>query len=152
MIFHSWYRKTNDFIISVAAWFVSLALLLNTVGTQVFTVQYEITKETQNVSRAQVFGMESFSHAQPCAEKCFNPINNLEFKLNDVCDRKTFDCCPEMSCQFTRYEKDQGGTFQNWKVYYNLFGFFWLMAFVSAFNEMVLAGEYSDSNINITFG
>ena len=128
---------------------MSLALLLNTVGTQVFTVQFEITKETQNVSRSQVFGMEPFSHSQPCAEKCLDPIDNEPFELNDICDPTTFNCCPEMSCQFTRYEKDQGGTFQNWKVYYNLFGFFWLMAFVSAFNEMVLAGEYSDSNINI---
>ena len=132
---------------------MTIALLLNTVGRQVFTVQYEIKDVTQGVTRAHTFGMKPIVEVQPCTPKCMNNFKNisLEFKLNDECNPETFNCCPEMKCQFSRYEKDEGGLFQNWKVYYNLFGFFWLMAFVSAFNEMVLAGKYRDLNMNIAF-
>ena len=54
--------------------------------------------------------------------------------------------CKGISCQFTKYEKLGGGPFKNWMTWYNLFGFFWLMEFVTAFGEMVLAGKSNPKN------
>ena len=53
--------------------------------------------------------------------------------FNDTCKS-----CNAIVCQFTKYEK--GG---DWMMWYNVFGFFWAMEFVTAFGEMVLAGVFA---------
>ena len=64
--------------------------------------------------------------------------------MEDKCTLDTFNSscvnCPEITCQFTKYEKS-GGWFGSWMSWYNIFGFFWAMEFVTAFGEMVMAGK-----------
>ena len=64
--------------------------------------------------------------------------------MEDKCtlDKFNSSCvnCPEITCQFTKYEKS-GGWFGSWMSWYNIFGFFWAMEFVTAFGEMVMAGK-----------
>ena len=80
-------------------------------------------------------------------DNCHNPMTNQPYQLNDLCHPHKFNLtcknCPQMSCQFTRYEKASGGWFSNWMMWFNLFGFFWAMEFVTAFGELVLAGVFA---------
>ena len=45
-----------------------------------------------------------------------------------------------MLCRFVNYSQVNESV---WMAWFNLFGFFWAMAFVSAFAEMVLAHAFA---------
>jgi len=66
--------------------------------------------------------------------------------FNDVCRPEQFSktgcekCEEKIECQFTKYETGGIYTWMNW---FNLFGFYWAMCFVSAYSEMVLAGVFA---------
>ena len=79
-------------------------------------------------------------------ENCLNPVTNEGYKQNDTCHPSQFNqtChnCPQITCQFTRYEKE-GGWFGSWMIWFNLFAFYWTMEFVTALGELVLAGVFS---------
>ena len=113
-------------------WFAAVAMYLTSAGTQIHTVNH--------------------INASPPPEDCFadgnclNPDTKEPYKQNDTCLPSTFNetCnnCPQITCQFTRYEKE-GGWFGSWMIWFNLFAFYWTMEFVTALGELVLAGVFS---------
>ena len=75
---------------------------------------------------------------------CINPETNEKYQLEESCIPSTFNIscnCPDISCQFTKYEKN--GWFGSWMNWYNVFGFLWTMELVTAFGEFVLAGVFA---------
>ena len=90
---------------------------------------------------------------------CLNPDKiNETFKLGEMCDPASFNgtcsglCKPTtnvgnvsediiMTCNFTQYHKVSG--ISNWMQWYNLFGFYWAMNFVTSYGEMVLGGVFA---------
>ena len=64
---------------------------------------------------------------------CKNPSTNEEYRIGDVCDPEHFNetcaasCAAEVRCQFTKYTRAA-----SWMHWFNLFGFYWGMFFVSA--------------------
>ena len=123
----------------VVLWFATLALYLLSSGTKIYRIYYDDVANQQNQSIA--------SPPNHCLQdnNCINPATTYAYKKYEQCDPNKFNesChdCPEMTCQFNKYEKQgQHWLFSNWKNWYNLFGFLWAMEFVTAFGEMVLAG------------
>ena len=75
---------------------------------------------------------------------CINPLTKEKYQMEESCDPQTFNTscnCPDISCQFTKYEKN--GWFGSWMNWYNVFGFLWTMELVTAFGEFVLAGVFA---------
>ena len=76
-----------------------------------------------------------------------NTLSNCTFKLGDVCDPETFNqticrnCNPPILCTFDELAKPDHFVF--WLQWFNLFGFYWAMNFVTAYGEMVLAGVFA---------
>ena len=75
---------------------------------------------------------------------CINPATGKPYLLGDACTpaefNKTCVGCPPIQCQFTKYEKPADATWMQW---FNLFGFYWCMNFVTALGELILAGKHS---------
>ena len=130
----------------VVLWFVAVAMYLSSAGQRIYTINYD----------HESFG--SLSRSLPAIEtepppecyaggNCRSPDDGQPYKRNDTCNPSVFNVtcsnCPQLSCQFTRYQKAEGGWLSNWMTWYNLFGFFWAMEFVTAFGEMVLAGVFA---------
>jgi len=72
-----------------------------------------------------------------------NPLTNEQYHIGDVCEPAKFNescssCAAEVRCQFTKYTRAA-----SWMHWFNLFGFYWGMFFVSALSEMVLAGAFA---------
>jgi choline transporter-like protein 2/4/5 len=65
-------------------------------------------------------------------------------QAGDRCDPGTFDVClascPNAVCQFYGSEKEE---YVDYLHAYNIFGIFWLMFFVSAVGEMILASTFA---------
>ena len=90
---------------------------------------------------------------------CLNPDKiNETYKLGEMCDPASFNdtcsglCKPTtnvgnvsediiMTCDFTQYHKVSG--ISNWMQWFNLFGFYWAMNFVTSYGEMVLGGVFA---------
>ena len=129
--------------------YILVALCLSSAGEKIFNIHYDYDE----VSAPK--GINQFNESVPLppnGQQCKNQDGKL-YLLNDPCVPEEFNStynfndCKGISCQFTKYEKLGGGTFQNWMTWYNLFGFFWLMEFVTAFGEMVLAGKLVNPKI-----
>jgi len=78
---------------------------------------------------------------------CVNPDTNNTFLFNETCNIKDFaslgcdtGCNEEVLCRFVSYSPNSDSVWMPW---FNLFGFFWAMAFVSAYAEMVLAHAFA---------
>lgn len=80
-------------------------------------------------------------------DKC--NYNGTEWKKGDRCDPDGFDAfqCEvdgsttvEVTCQFHKYGPTSEAVYMQ---IYNLFGFFWYLFFLSALDEMVLAGAFA---------
>ena len=79
-----------------------------------------------------------------CSDSCG------EWKIGDQCSLTdgTFNetacssCDPPVLCHFTKYTK-QGFGFVSWMQWFNLFGFYWAMNFVTAYGEIILAGVFA---------
>ena len=74
---------------------------------------------------------------------CVNPEDDKNWKEDDECEIETFNCnttCPTSRCEFFRYGPTKEA---NYLQIYNLFGLFWGMFFVSALDQMVLAGAFA---------
>ena len=61
-----------------------------------------------------------------------NPLTNEQYHIGDVCEPAKFNescssCAAEVRCQFTKYTRAA-----SWMHWFNLFGFYWGMFFVSA--------------------
>jgi len=116
----------------VVLWWVAIAMYLTSAGTQIHTVNH----------------ISAIPPPDSCFanENCLNPVTNEGYKQNDTCHPSQFNqtCrnCPQITCQFTRYEKE-GGWFGSWMIWFNLFAFYWTMEFVTALGELVLAGVFS---------
>ena len=73
-----------------------------------------------------------------------------DWKIGDKCSLTdgTFNetacssCDPPVLCHFTKYTK-QGFGFVSWMQWFNLFGFYWAMNFVTAYGEIILAGVFA---------
>ena len=74
------------------------------------------------------------------------------YKYNDACDVAVFNetctssCTVDgkqtpISCTFNKYQNVVG--IGGWMQWFNLFGFYWAMNFVTSFGEMVLAGVFA---------
>ena len=84
---------------------------------------------------------------------CLNHDNKDEvYALYDLCDPETFEATCNgpcyvngkptiVTCQFTQYQKLGG--LNSWMMWFNLFGFYWAMNFVTSYGEMVLAGVFA---------
>jgi len=131
--------------ILVFAWFLTVALCLNSAGEKIYKIHYDYELPVSTMMTNQF----NESVPLPPNKGCENQ-QGKQYLLNDNCIPKEFNdtyisnnLCKGISCQFTKYEKLGGGPFTNWMTWYNLFGFFWLMEFVTAFGEMVLAGVFA---------
>ena len=119
-------------LLQVVLWWVAIAMYLTSAGTQIHTVNH----------------ISAIPPPDSCFanENCLNPVTNEGYKQNDTCHPSQFNqtChnCPQITCQFTRYEKE-GGWFGSWMIWFNLFAFYWTMEFVTALGELVLAGVFS---------
>ena len=86
--------------------------------------------------------------------QCENPISKTVYKFGDSCNPEQFNqtcnsnsgCkvagkATTLSCSFLKYQSVVG--VRGWMQWFNLFGFYWSMNFVTAFGEMVLAGVFA---------
>ena len=82
--------------------------------------------------------------APTCEEKCGDWEIGQKCSLTDGSFNQTACslCTPPILCKFTKYTK-QGFGFVSWMQWFNLFGFYWAMNFVTAYGEMILAGVYA---------
>eukprot|EP00090_Calanus_glacialis_P041007 TRINITY_DN7188_c0_g1_i2.p1 TRINITY_DN7188_c0_g1~~TRINITY_DN7188_c0_g1_i2.p1 ORF type:complete len:720 (-),score=98.82 TRINITY_DN7188_c0_g1_i2:192-2351(-) len=81
------------------------------------------------------------------AETCINPATGTMFATNDLCDPATFptDCITSTDgktpmCVFHKFGPALS---DSWLQIYNFFGLFWLLFFVEALGEMVMAGAFA---------
>ena len=82
--------------------------------------------------------------APKCPEMCG------DWEIGDQCSLAdgTFNetacssCDPPVLCRFTKYTK-QGFGFVSWMQWFNLFGFYWAMNFITAYGEIILAGVFA---------
>lgn len=76
---------------------------------------------------------------------CVCTGNYSTIKDGDSCDPKVFnDLCSSASCSASCvYVGIKAENFVQYFKYVNIFGFFWLLFFISAFGEMVLAGTFA---------
>ena len=82
--------------------------------------------------------------APTCVESCGSWEIGQECSLTDGSFNQTacISCEPPVLCTFTKYTK-QGFGFVSWMQWFNLFGFYWAMNFVTAYGEMILAGVFA---------
>jgi len=123
----------------VIACFLTIAILLSSVRSPNNTIYFKSGDHDtpENVTVAP----------QGCDPKtCVNPDTNAPYLFNDTCTIETFEkadcssCSEEVMCRFVHYSPVPDSVWMPWL---NLFGFFWAMAFVSAFAEMVLAHAFA---------
>ena len=92
-------------------------------------------------------GEKEFKVVDACPdEQCQNPdsLTNMPFTHGDKCDPSTFlrcTTCPQAQCVFNKYGPS---TVNSWLQLLNFVGLFWLLFFLSAMGEMVMAGAFSD--------
>jgi choline transporter-like protein 2/4/5 len=101
----------------VFAWFCLVASFLASAGDRVFQV------------------------VEPCSA-CPGPAGQ-PYKAGQACDPASFPtcpACPAMKCVFNRFGP---GSLENWFQVYNIFGLLWLLFFLEAFGEMVMAGVFA---------
>jgi len=119
---------------------MTIAVLLSSVRSPNNTIYYKSadTDATSNVTQPPL-GCDVGS--------CVNPDTNATYLFNDTCNMKDFakrgcdtGCQEEVLCRFVSYSPNSDSVWMPW---FNLFGFFWGMAFVSAFAEMVLAHAFA---------
>ena len=140
----------------VALFFAAVALFLTSAGTAEHNVAVpSADAQHVNVSMTELARMMMASSSSSesegttssrlrltsCAADCRNPATNEEYRVGDACDPAEFNktChCDQVRCQFTKYTRAA-----SWMQWYNLFGFYWGMFFVSALSEMVLAGAFA---------
>ena len=134
------------FHVLVVLWFAFVSMHLTAAGEKVYTVNYDTEDIGKLMSRSLDASVMKAPDTCFLNGNCLNPKTNEQYKQNDTCSPEIFNetCqnCLELTCQFTKYQKD-GGWFGNWMLWFNLFGFFWAMNFVTAFGEIVLAGAFS---------
>ncbi|XP_037082789.1 choline transporter-like protein 4 isoform X2 [Pollicipes pollicipes] len=102
----------------VVAFFITMALYIASMGTS----EYRVT-------------------ALP--DDCTNGCSN--FAMNETCNPEEFSktClsqCPDAECTFYGYNKFESIPYLH---FYNLFALLWVMFFVSAMGEMILAGAFA---------
>ena len=107
----------------VILWFLTVASCLATAGEKEFKVVDSCPDET-----------------------CPNPdsLTNSPLTHGDKCDPSTFlrcTSCPEAQCVFNKYGPN---TLNSWLQLLNFVGLTWLLFFLSALGEMVMAGAFSD--------
>jgi choline transporter-like protein 2/4/5 len=74
-------------------------------------------------------------------------LGNCTYLIGDECFPKTFNetvcsqCDPHILCKFDEFTKPEGLIY--WLQWFNLFGFYWAMNFVTSYGEMVLAGVFA---------
>ena len=82
--------------------------------------------------------------APKCTEMCGDWGIGDQCSLTDGTFNETAcsSCDPPILCRFTKYTK-QGFGFVSWMQWFNLFGFYWAMNFVTAYGEIILAGVFA---------
>ena len=111
--------------IVVLGWFVLVGMFLATSGTKEYKV---VDADT--------------------AVDCINPQTGTQFVTNEKCDPTTFpsSCgqnCPAEGCPQCVFHKFGPSLADSWFQVLNFFGLFWLLFFVAALGEMVLAGAFA---------
>lgn len=74
---------------------------------------------------------------------CINTETNQPYRVNEVCEPSTFNCttvCPQAKCVFYKFGPS---SLESGLQVYNMFALFWLVFFVQAMGEMVLAGVFA---------
>ena len=128
----------------VALFFAGVALFLSSAGTAEYNVtapSADVEHVNVSMSLSELASLRS-SQLTSCATDCQNPSTSEEYRIGDACDpaefNKTCSACAEVRCQFTKYTRAA-----SWMQWFNLFGLYWGMFFVSALSEMVLAGAFA---------
>jgi choline transporter-like protein 2/4/5 len=132
----------------VVLWFAVIAMYLSSAGSKVYTINYNLENIGSISARDSALdGVQPPPAHCTRNDNCHNPVTKASYALKDVCIPGVFNdtClnCPEIHCQFTRYDKEGGGWFGSWMNWFNLFGFFWAMEFVTALGELILAGVFA---------
>lgn len=114
---------------------IGVGLYLGSIGEPAFRMIKPLTEQS------------STTNMENCI--CGAPVSH--YKIGDTCDPKLFQqhCystpqrapCSQTSCSFTQLEHP---SIVNWFIVYNVFGYLWLTFFISAFNDMVLAGTFAN--------
>ena len=110
----------------VVIWFIIVGMFLATSGTREYKVVDITAQDTQ----------------------CINPVTQTIFSVNDECDPDTFpvNCaqnCDAEHCAQCVFHKYGPSLSDSWLQVFNCFGLFWLLFFMSALGEMVIAGSIS---------
>ena len=88
-------------------------------------------------------GQPEYKLVDTCKEmNCTNPATKELYFKNEKCDPEKFSCpaCPEASCVFHKFgPSNLEVLFQ----VYNMFALFWILFFVEALGEMVMAGVFA---------
>ena len=112
--------------ILVILWFVVVGMFLATSGTK----EYKVVDANTAVT-------------------CLNPATQKMFVTNEKCDPTTFpteECsqnCPADGCPQCVFHKFGPSLAESWLQVLNFFGLFWILFFVAALGEMVLAGAFA---------
>ena len=129
----------------MALFFAGVALFLSSAGTAEYNVaapSADVEHVNVSMSLSELASLRSSQLTTSCATDCQNPSTSKEYRIGDACDpaefNKTCSACAEVRCQFTKYTRAA-----SWMQWFNLFGLYWGMFFVSALSEMVLAGAFA---------
>lgn len=148
---------------TIFVWFGGVACFLHTSSDTEYKIHYnkfslnpKITDGVTLDSRANSLRIPNITEEAHSADLskmlacphgyCINPETKIQYMPNDACDPEQFKqsgceyCNENIDCHFTEYEKDKVYTWMSW---FNLFGFYWAMSFITAFSEMVLGGVFA---------
>lgn len=131
--------------IGLVAFVAAVGLYLGSIGTSQFRMAHNLNANlvVGNFSQCICEGPAAdYKIGHSCdpnifAEHCYNKEKSSFF---DVFTQTKKSPCIETSCSFVRVKHPM---IINWFIVYNIFGFLWLLFFIGAFNDMVLAVTFA---------
>ena len=84
-----------------------------------------------------------------CPDTTNSTLPYCNFQLLDECDPVTFnetncnECDPPILCRYNEAATNFDNQLMFYLKWFNLFGFYWAMNFVTSYGEMVLAGVFA---------
>lgn len=99
------------------------------------TVGFESVKQRMSSPTCEEYCLRENEEAWEIGDKC--SLDDQDLFNQTACS----SCQPPILCKFTKYTKTVG--IYNWMQWFNLFGFYWTMNFVTAYGELILAGIFA---------
>lgn len=130
--------------IGLIAYVLAVGLYLGSIGNASFRMARNLNVNVSNTEQCVCEGPAAdYKVGQPCdpnlfAQHCYNKGSSSFLGVFRQMDKSS--PCIETSCSFVRVKHPM---MINWFIVYNVFGFLWLMFFIGAFNDMVLAVTFA---------